>query len=365
MNRNRKELYRLSNLDLREINSALMKIGLRLDNLDGINQAKEMHGQRIINVGDAVQDHDALTIGVARENFDIINASLLHKSHRALQIKEVEELLFLLKRDYMSSEVIIKDANGDRATVTAGGLDVNIQDQTTDAIIIKFNKVTNNTTLSTTASVGDYDIIVTSSTGISVGSYIILFNPTVERAMVAYATGVAGTTITLDTPLDYDFPSGTYVDIATTNLGVNGSTTVQTFGIRGTGAPPGVDLTIDVTRLIFSCTCSSAVDLTKFGNLTRLTNGLVLRSRNGNYKNIFNLKDNAEIAGTMYEFIVFQSSNPAQGVDGFIAQLTFAGSNKIGVAIRLPVGEDLQLLVQDDLSGLINFEVMAEGHIVQ
>lgn len=34
-------------------------------------------------------------------------------------------------------------------------------------------------------------------------------------------------------------------------------------------------------------------------------------------------KDNAEIAGIMYDWNPFAATNPAQGTDGFVARLTF------------------------------------------
>ena len=255
-----------------------------------------------------------------------------------------------------------------------GGVDVNIQDQTTRPIVAKFNRVTNSTTLAANASLEDTTITVTSATGISVGSYIILFNPDEVKFGFATATDISGApNIVIDTPLDFAFPSGTFVDVAVTDL----STAVGTlanpviFGLRGTGAPPGVDLDIDITRLIFKCTCTSAVDLTKFANFTKLVNGWVLRRRNAVFENIFNVKDNGEIAGIMFDFQVAQATNPAQGIDGFTGRLTFAGSNKIGVAIRLPIGDDLELLTQDDLETaqggetITLLEVVAEGHIVE
>lgn len=254
------------------------------------------------------------------------------------------------------------------------GLDVNIQDQTTRPIISKFNQVTNSTTLASDGAIGDTTITVTSATGISVGSYIILFNPIDVKFMFCTAIDISGSPdIVIDTPLDFAFTSGTFVDVSITDL----STAIGTlaspviFGLRGTGAPPGIDLDVDITRIIITCVASSPVDLTKFCNLARLTNGLVLRRRNNVRENIFNVKDNGEIAGIMYDFNVSTATNPAQGEDGYVARLTFAGTNKIGVAIRLPIGDDLEFLVQDDINTnqagdtITLLEIVAEGHIVE
>lgn len=261
--------------------------------------------------------------------------------------------------------LLVKDGIGNSLPVNPlGGIDVNIQDQATPSIIAKFNQVQNSTTLAAQAVRGSYDIVVTDATGFITGRYIIIFNPSTKRYMFGYAVNVVGTTVTLDTPLDSTFPAGTYVDSAITNMNVNGSVTPQVFGLRGLGAPPGVDLIADITRVITSCEADSPVNLTLFGNLPKLTNGLVLRRRNGDYYNIFNVKDNFELAGIQYDFSVAQAINPAQGIDGFVARLTFSGQSKIGVVQRLPIGDDLEIIIQDDLTGLVRFEIVAEGHIV-
>jgi hypothetical protein len=256
---------------------------------------------------------------------------------------------------------------------TGGAQDVSMQDQTTRPIIVKFNNVEQSTTLASGASKGDTSITLTDDTGIAVGKYIIIFNPTTKRFMFATCTSILTTpTITIDTPIETDFAAGTNVDIAETNIKSIGSLSVPiAYGLRGTGSPPGVDLTVDITRLIFTATCTSAVDLSKFINLAELDNGLVLRKRNDITENIFNVKNNKEIAGIMYDWTPFAATNPNQGVDGFVSRLTFAGQNKIGVAIRLPIGEDLELLVQDDIQtaqsgeSITKFEITAEGHIVE
>lgn len=257
--------------------------------------------------------------------------------------------------------------------------DVSLQDQTTQPIIAKFNRVTNSTTLAVNALKGDTSITLTSGTGLVApagdlpGSYIILFNPTTALFMFAHATNIAGSpVVVLDTPLANDFDSTTFVDIALTNLNEIGTLASPIiFGLRGVGAPPGVDVTVDITRIMYKCIVTDPANLSKFGDLSKLTNGLVLRRRNGTTENIFNVKDNGEIKGIMFDFDVVATINPQQGVNGFNSRMTFAGSNKIGVALRLPIGDDLEHLIQDDLftaqtgSQIKLFEIVAEGHLVQ
>ncbi|MEE9571453.1 MAG: hypothetical protein V3W20_00220 [Candidatus Neomarinimicrobiota bacterium] len=248
------------------------------------------------------------------------------------------------------------------------GLDVNIQDQTTDPIIVKFNQLEESTTLSSAASIDDMTITLTDATGTADGKYIILFDPNSVRFTTFIQIGAAaGNVITLDCPIDFDYPAGTFVDITETNMNVNGSVTTQTFGLRGAGAPlPGVELDFDLTRIIISCETTDAVDLSKFGDIIGgLTNGICCRRRDGKFQNVFNVKTNKDIAGIMFDWVVFDAQNLQQGQHGFIGRLTFAGQNKLGVTIRLKIGEDLEFLIQDNLSTLLTLEVIAEGHIVQ
>lgn len=58
----RKDLYRLSVLDLSGLNRALRSIGIRLDRLDAIGQDPDMKGRQIKNVSLGVEDRDAATV---------------------------------------------------------------------------------------------------------------------------------------------------------------------------------------------------------------------------------------------------------------------------------------------------------------
>jgi len=245
------------------------------------------------------------------------------------------------------------------------GVDVNIQDQTTDVIIQKFNQVHNSTTLNGAVAIDDTSIIVTDATGIIAGSHIILFDPSSERFTSFTALTPSGTTIPLDGLIDFDYPDGTFVDVAITDMAVNGATTPQTFGLRGVGAPPGVDISFDMTRIVITMLTTDAPAYDLFGDLTALAKGLLFRVRNGHYHNIFNVKTNGEWAGLMYDMTAADKVNPNLGQNGWIGRMTFGGQNKMGVVIRLPVGEDVEFIVQDNLTAITKLEIVAEGHIVE
>ena len=55
-----KQTYTLGELTLTAVNNVLRKIGLRLDQLEGVGQKPDFNGARLTNIGQAVQDHDAV-----------------------------------------------------------------------------------------------------------------------------------------------------------------------------------------------------------------------------------------------------------------------------------------------------------------
>lgn len=260
---------------------------------------------------------------------------------------------------------IITDATGNEVTLEPdGSLPVTLQDQTTPTVIVPLSQVNNTTTVATLGVIDTYTIDVTDTTGFIDAAFIVIADLVNDRYYVGSQVGaIAGSTVTLDTPLDFAYAVGATITNGTTNMNVNGSVTPQVFGLRV--SDPGLPLTVDVTRLMFICTTTDTVDLSKFGDITGgLTNGIVIRKRDGTFNNIFNAKTNAALAGIMFDFDVQVQTNPAQGQDGFIGRLTFAGQNKMGVTIRVGPDEDLECIIQDDLTTLESFTIIAEGSVV-
>jgi hypothetical protein len=138
----------------------------------------------------------------------------------------------------------------------------------------------------------------------------------------------------------------------------------EIFSLRAAEPPGGIDVTIDITRIILHGECTATPTLGEFGDLNKLTNGLVFRRTDGTNQNIFNVKSNLDLAGIAYDFEIYDASVSSQGLNGFTCRLTFAGQNKMGVAIRIGKNEDIEMLVQDNLTGLVSFQVTVEGHVV-
>lgn len=253
---------------------------------------------------------------------------------------------------------------GGKAVGDGNPLHVLESNNVADPVIVKMNQITNGTISTSETLVNQYDIELETMTGVLVGTYLIIFSPATNRFYKGYVLDINSNTVTMDSPLDSTFPAGSFVDITKTNMNANGSAVAPvTFGLRGVSDSP-TGLVVDVTRIIIYCQTATAVDLTKFGDIVAgITNGLVLRVRNGRNFNIFNIKTNGEIASEFYDWSPHAKSNPVQGADGFVARLTFAGESKIGTAIRLKPGEDLEAVIRDNLSTITLLNIVAEGHI--
>lgn len=243
-------------------------------------------------------------------------------------------------------------------------VDTAIQDQTSPLIIASFSKEEAATTLSVLGVINERTITVSSASGFVAGKYVSIFNVDENRFYLGSVVSVLSNVVTLDTPLDFAYPVGSFVTAGTENMNVNGSLAPVIYGVRNTEEQVGSEF--DIVRIIIHCETSGVVDLSKFGDIVGgLVNGIVMRKVDGVQRNIFNAKTNGKLKSLMFDFDIEAALNPAQGRDGFTGRITFGGQNKMGVVIRLKQGEDLQVLIQDDLTGLDLLEIVCEGHIVE
>ena len=245
-------------------------------------------------------------------------------------------------------------------TLSKPKIDVSVQDSTAPIIIVPFSKLVVETTLTASPSLDAYVINVTDATDFAVGQLLTIYDADSNRVMFSKVLAINTLAITLDSPIDFEFPIGSFVSVATTNMNLNGAVTPQVFGVRNP-TNEDIPLGVDITRVIFAMLCGSAPDLSKFGNIAGgITRGVVLRKTgNGFRRNIFNAKTNAELKSIMYDFDIQAASGNQQ--DGATGRLTFGGAEKLGAVIRLKAFEDLQLVIQDDLTSLTEFTMNAEG----
>lgn len=241
-------------------------------------------------------------------------------------------------------------------------VEVLVQDPHTDTVILPAMQLLGSTTLAVEAVPESYAIEVASSASMTIGDHIRIIDQAGERYYAGYILGISGTTIDLDSPIDFDYKSGSEVTNGNTNMAVDGSVTPVHFHLRS--GSPSIPQSIDITRIIMICECNSAVDLNKFGDIIGgLDRGLLMRISNGHLRNVFNIKTNRGLAALAYDWTPYDASHPNQGINGFAMRLTFGGQSKIGVVLRVRGDGQLGFIVQDDLSSLVTLGVAFEGHI--
>lgn len=255
------------------------------------------------------------------------------------------------------------------AVVTIGGqsapLDVLVGDQTTRPILNPMCQgIGAPFALASDTTPDTYIIQLVDATGLSSGDEIALFqNSNNPGFYFGTIQGIVVNTLTMHQPIDIVFATTTAnLFLLNCDLNVDGSIGGggrEIFTIANNSTTP-----IDITRIIFTIETATAPEYSEFGDLPALTRGIVLRKKkaDGTFNNIFTAKTNKDLQRLMYDIAAFDTGGFFGGVEGLAGRLTFAGANKLGVAIRLEENEALELLVQDDLTGLVAFRINAEGH---
>ncbi|MCK5609785.1 hypothetical protein KAR91_48385, partial [Candidatus Pacearchaeota archaeon] len=225
----------------------------------------------------------------------------------------------------------------------ASSLDVSIQDQTTTPIDFYFVNIQGSpttllnaiTTVTATTFVYTFDVV--ESGDMSVGDYVGIFRDSdIERfffaEIQAISSGTGNATITVDTPIDFNFPAGSTVAAFVRSMNVDGSTTPVIYQVE---IGPASDERIHLTRIMMQMKTDDPVSLAKFGDSAKLTNGLVFRkvTVEGVIQNIWTIKDNAQFA--LYsgptDWVPYAALNPVQGQDGMSWRYTLNGPDKHGV----------------------------------
>lgn len=253
--------------------------------------------------------------------------------------------------------------NSRHAVVQDGNIPVILQDQTSPALIIPLLQLLVSTSLAAQAVMNTYTFVVSSAVGLNIGDHCRVIDPGNNRFYQGMILDIVGTSVTVDTPIDFAYPLGVEFVTGNSNMAVDGSVTPVVFKLRiGTTSVPGA---ADITRIIMTCEAESAVNLDAFGDIAGgLSKGLVFRLRNGITQNIFNVKTNKELASIAYDWTPYTASNPALGINGFAWRLTFNGQEKIGVVLRVEQNDNLEVWVQDDLTALTSLSINVEGHAV-
>ena len=264
--------------------------------------------------------------------------------------------------------VTVVNETGEPVKVTNGGLDVNIQDQTTEIIDLHLSQLIQEITIVTNTSIDDTIVTINSASEPTDGN-TVCFKEAVafyQGEILSHVSNGANWDITLDTPLDYAFTTSGGCSERNINLAIDGSSGNIEFIVSPANLTSGTKW--DIVRFILQINDTTAMDDGKFGGITGgLDNGIFFRIKNGITKNIFNAKTNGDLAAHMFDLTYVDDTFGPSGQYGLRGRRTFAGPSKNGVVIRLNADtEDVfECVVQDDLTDLTNFQVIVQGHIVE
>ena len=235
--------------------------------------------------------------------------------------------------------------------------DVFLQDPTTAILDWQLSENLNAVTLLNNSVVNSETVTLEPGHGVLVGDWLEFFEG--RMFLQTEATGVAGDVITIDMPMDQPFTTLAVVNRVNVSMDVDGSTGDITFDFCPSG-----DNKYDVTRALLVMTHTSGGDDSLFGNLTSLTNGVYFRKHNGINKNLFNAKNNGQFRLRAFDLDYSDKAGPGQFSTS--VRRSFAGQDKNGVVIRIDstLSDALDAVVRDNLTGLLEFRIVLQGHVV-
>lgn len=236
-----------------------------------------------------------------------------------------------------------------------GAFRVQIQDNKAELVGLKICQFLNSVTLTVPVAIDTRVINVTAGHGFVAGNIVCLREN--GRFYQATVLSVATNAITLDTPTDYAFTTAAVGFRSQDNMAVDGSGTPVIFKVS-----PPAGTKWDLYGCSFHLLGGTAMDDGKFGSLLAITRGIVARKKDGTYKNVFNIKTNADFAFRCDE--VKYADKAPSGSYGFSAKKTF--NIRHGMVIRLDADlmDEFQIIIQDNLTGLTSFKAAAWGHVV-
>lgn len=237
-----------------------------------------------------------------------------------------------------------------------------IQDQTSQPIDIWFTEDKGQATSLLEVTQGDFDVTWEPGHSIVIGD--VIEARTAENYVQTEVINQVGDVSTVNIPFSRDFPIGVTVDVGNPNLNVLGST----VAIRVFRIAPSALQEVDITKIMISLEDATAMDFSTFGSISGgLITGCALRYLNGDgtFTNLFNWRTNGELIDRAFDHVF--ESKVGGGNFGFVAESTWSGSENRGVSIRLngALGEELELIVMDDITTQTRFKAIAQGHVVQ
>lgn len=241
-----------------------------------------------------------------------------------------------------------------------GPFDTFLQDQTTPPFhFFMMTEEKTDINLTSPVSVGDEVINVSSGHGFVVGSMIVISEgDAFEQAVVK---SVATNAITINIPSAGAFTTAAVVIRGNRDLNIDGTTPVE-FCTRIYGV--GAQVPIDIIGAKVTIIHDAAGDLTKFGGIPELTNGLYLRKSDGQQLNLANYKSNQDFEDFGWSV---RFDDRASGLGEYGTIITIDMKKVYGVALRIfPSTEDfIKGIIRDNLEDLLSLRFMLYGQFTQ
>ena len=237
-----------------------------------------------------------------------------------------------------------------------GAVRVQVQDATDLIHDAYFVNEISTSTLAADAVVDTRTIVLTAGHGFVTGE-VIYINGLYKARVLTVVTN----TLTVNQPINANFPAGTAVYRMSSNMNVDGSSGRKIFKI----APPN-GVIFGIYSFKINMRSSADMDDTKFGGITALTCGLMFRVKKSatEYNNLFSARVNSEFQ-LRCEEVIYETKAPS-GEFGMTMEYSFI---KKGVAARIDgsLGQELQAIVYDNLSvaGVTFLSCVAKGQVVQ
>lgn len=214
------------------------------------------------------------------------------------------------------------------------------------------------TTLDVAISSGDTIINVVDTTGFSVGDLIRIFNSNlVERSHFHIISIDAGVSLTLNRPIDNDFEIGDNIQLMEISMNKLGTLSSPiSYKIQ-----PTVNERWQITRLLITMLDSSSMDDGTFGGISSLTNSVIIRLHiDGVNQTLTHWQSNSDLKDDMFD-VEYASKAPA-GQFGLSGRWTFLKAEFVA-DLDGANGDYLEVLIQDDLTDLDDFEIKGQGRL--
>ncbi|MCK5021221.1 MAG: hypothetical protein KAS32_29695 [Candidatus Peribacteraceae bacterium] len=254
---------------------------------------------------------------------------------------------------------LVDTHNGESVDVTSGALAVYDNDVYKELVNEHFHLHTGvSENVAIASSAGDISITVDDGSVFSVGDFVQIEEGTTVENDFPQITIIATDLLTFDRPMDNAFTVAATIEVVNINLAaIAGSLGTPIAYI----VKPPSDEVWKIARILITIGDDDAMDDGKFGGITALTNGVVVRESNGDTNRLTVWKTNGDMAEDMYDVAYSDANLGPAGENGLRGRWTFKKSD-IAIELDGSLPGHLEILIQDDITGLSTFMIKAQGH---